>query len=211
MKKYETTAIRNIGLVGHAGTGKTSVGEMLLFAMKATPKLGSVSDETSTFDFEPEEIKRGSSITPVVASGEWKKTRVTMIDTPGDANFFLDTHNCMTAIDTAVLVVSAVDGVQVQTDKAWGFAEELALPRVVFINKMDRERADFDTALADLRKGLSDKIVAVQLPIGREDKFEGLVDLLSGKAYTYAKDRSGTFQAVDVPADLKARVAEARE
>ena len=123
MKKYETTAIRNIGLVGHAGTGKTSVGEMLLFAMKATPKLGTTADQSSTFDFEPEEIKRGSSITPAVASGEWKKVRVTMIDTPGDANFFLDTHNCMTAIDTAVLVVSAVDGVQVQTDKAWGIAE----------------------------------------------------------------------------------------
>jgi elongation factor G len=211
MKKYETSAIRNIGLVGHAGTGKTSVGEMLLFAMKATPKLGSVADESSTFDFEPEEIKRGSSITPVVASGEWKKMRVTMIDTPGDANFFLDTHNCMTAIDTAVLVVSAVDSVQVQTDKAWGIAEELVLPRLVFINKLDRERADFDTALADLRKGLSDKIVAVQIPIGKEDKFEGVVDLLSGKAFTYAKDGSGTFQTVEVPADLKARAAEARE
>jgi elongation factor G len=211
MKKYETNAIRNIGLVGHAGTGKTSVGEMLLLAMKATPKLGSSADQTSTFDFEPEEIKRGASISPAIAGGDWKKMRVTLIDTPGDANFFLDTHNCMTVMDTAVLVVSAVDGVQVQTDKAWSIAEEFALPRVVFINKMDRERADFDTALADLRKHLSDKIVAVQVPIGKEDKFEGMVDLLSGKAYRCAKDGTGNFQAVDVPADLQARVADARE
>jgi len=211
MKKYDIASIRNIGLVGHFGAGKTSVGEMLLFNSKATSRLGSSSDGSSTFDHEPEEVKRGSSISTAVASCEWKKQRVTILDTPGDANFFLDTQNCMTVMDTAVFVVSAVDGVQVQTDKAWTIADEAALPRVVFVNKMDRERADFDTALADCRKGLSDKIVAVQIPIGREAKFEGIVDLLANKAYKFATDGTGAFQVVDVPAEIKDQAAAARE
>lgn len=211
MRKYDTASIRNVGLVGHQGAGKTSVGEMLLFAAKAIGRLGTVADGTTTFDHEPEEIKRGSSISTGIASCEWRKRHVTILDTPGDANFFLDTHNCMTVMDAAILVVSAVDGVQVQADKAWSIAEDLALPRVVFVNKMDRERADFDAAVADLRKSLSDRIVPVQIPIGREDRFEGVVDLLGGKAYRFAGDGSAAFQEVAVPGDLANQAAKARE
>jgi elongation factor G len=211
MAKYATNDIRNVGLVGHQGSGKTSLAEAFLFDSKATTRLGSVANETSTLDYEPEEIKRKSSISSAFASCEWQKKKVTIIDTPGDSNFFADTRNCMTSMDAAIVVVSAVDGVQVQTDKAWQYAEELGLPRAVFINKVDRERADFEGTLADVKKSLAENVVALQIPIGKEDKFTGVVDLLAGKAYRFKVDGSGELTPESIPGDLQGAAKSARE
>jgi elongation factor G len=211
MKKYDAKDIRNIALVGHKGSGKTSLGESMLFDSKVTTRLGSVDAKTSTFDFEVEEMERGMTISSSLAAIEWKKRKINILDTPGDNNFIFDTRFCLGAVDTALLVVSAPDGVEVQTVRVWERANELKLPRVVFINKMDRERADPDKALAEIRESLSADVVPVQLPIGREASFTGVVDVLTGKALSFDKDGSGEAKPTDVPADLQDALAAAKE
>ena len=211
MKKYDPKDIRNIALVGHKGCGKTSVGEAMLFDSKATNRLGSVDAKTSTFDYEPEELERGMTISTSLASIEWNKHKINILDTPGDNNFIFDTRFSMTAADAAVVVVSAPDGVEVQTVRVWERAEELTIPRVVFINKMDRERADPERVQEEIRSLMSADVVAVQLPIGREADFEGVVDVLAGKALLFEKDGSGASRVADVPADLAEALDAARE
>ncbi len=211
MKRFEVRDIRNVVLVGHQGCGKTSLAEAIIFDAGGTNRLGSVSSESSNFDTEPEEIKRKSSTCAGFASVEWKKTKINVIDTPGDSNFFTDTRNCITAADAAVIVVSAVDGVQVQTERGWGLTSDQGTPRLVFFSKMDRERADFEQVLKASRGALSEKIVPLQIPIGKEDSFKGVVDLLSGKALVWTADGSGAHQTTDVPADLAGPAKAARE
>ncbi|RME21068.1 MAG: GTP-binding protein, partial [Deltaproteobacteria bacterium] len=190
MRKYETSEIRNLALVGHKGSGKTSLAEAMLFDGKVTTRLGSVDNKTSLLDYEQEEMERGMTISTAVASVEWKKKKLNIIDTPGDGNFIFETRFSMIAADAAVVLVSAPDGVEVQTERVWQRAEELGLPRVVFVNKMDRERADPEKALEEIRSMLSSDAAAVQLPIGREAGFEGVVDVLTGKAFKFEKDGS---------------------
>jgi elongation factor G len=211
MKKYEANDIRNLAFVGHKGSGKTSLGEAFLFDGKTTTRLGSVDGKTSTFDFEQEEMDRGMTIATSVGVVEWKKHKINIIDTPGDGNFIFDTRFSMAAADTAVVVVSAPDGVEVQTERVWERASELGIPRVVFINKMDRERANPDKVLAEIRSLLSNDVIPVQIPIGREAAFEGLVDVLASKAYMFDKDSSGGMKTTDVPEDLKPALAAAKE
>ncbi|MBW2276830.1 MAG: GTP-binding protein, partial [Deltaproteobacteria bacterium] len=211
MKKYEVMNIRNICLVGHGGSGKTSLGEAVLFDTGATTRLGSVLDETSTFDFEPEEIKRQSSISTAFAVGEWSKKKIQIVDTPGDNNFFVDARNALAASDIAVVVVSAVDGVQVMTEKMYDLAEELDIPRLVVINKQDRERANFNEALADTRNLLSKRIAPFVIPIGAEDSFKGVVDVLKSKAYSFPADGSKGLTEVDIPAEMVDEVESSRE
>jgi elongation factor G len=211
MKKYDAKNIRNICLVGHGGSGKTSLGEAILFDCGATTRLGSVLDETSTFDFEPEEIKRQSSISTAFAAAEWQKRKIQLIDTPGDNNFFVDARNALAASDIAVLVISAVDGVQVMTEKMWGLAGELDLPRLVVINKMDRERASFQETLESARELLSRHIAPFVIPIGSEDSFKGLVNVLQNKAYSFPGDGSKGVTEIAIPAEMADEVAMARE
>ncbi len=211
MKRYEPKDIRNIALVGHKGSGKTSLGEALLFDAKTTTRLGNVDQKTSTFDFEPEEIDRGMTMTTSLAAAEWKKKKTNILDTPGDNNFIYDTRFCLAVVDAAVVVVSAPDGVEVQTTRVWERAEELGLVRAVFINKLDRERADPDKALSEVQDMLSADVVPVQLPIGKEADFTGVVDVLSGQALRYKTDGSGEFEAGAVPDDMKPALEAARE
>ena len=209
MKHYEPKDVRNVGFMSHGGAGKTSLGEAFLFNAKATTRLCKVDDENSTFDFEPEEIKRRSSISTSFATIEWKKRRLTLIDPPGDFNFFADTRNVATAMDAAVVVVRAVDGVEVGSEKVWELLDENSLPRVLFINKMDRERADFGKVFGEIKDVLNPSVVPLSLPIGKEADFQGVVNLVTKKALFYDKDGSGGCKEGPIPAEMADEVEEA--
>ena len=198
-------------LVGHGGAGKTSLAESILFDGKGTNRRGQAGTDTSNFDYEPEEIKRQGTIQTSVGYVEWQKKKVNFIDTPGDQNFLVETRVAMQiAADAAIVVVSCPDGVQVGTEKVWQYCDELQLPRAIFVNKMDRERAIWDTCLDDIRKTLSEKATALQLPIGAEGGFEGVIDLLHLKALRFSDD--GTEMKVEaIPASLQADANKARE
>jgi elongation factor G len=211
MKKYGVKDIRNVALVGHKGCGKTSLGEALLFDGKVTTRLGSVDEKTSMLDFEQAEIERGMTISSSLGHLEWKKHKINFIDTPGDGNFIYDTRFSMAAADAALVVISAPDGVEVQTETVWDRAKELNIPRVIFVNKMDRERADPVKTLGQIQSMLSHDAIPIQLPIGREASFEGVVDVVTGKAWIFPKDGSGTMKTGEIPDDMKDAVAKARE
>ena len=201
--------IRNIALVGHGNSGKTSLAEVMLYQTGVTSRLGRVEDGNTAMDFEPEELKRNISISSGFHHFNWKKHSVTLVDTPGDQNFFTDTKFCMQAVDGAVVLIDAVDGVKVQTDQAWNFAQSLKLPCVILINKLDRERADFSRAFQDAVKSFEPKPIILHLPIGAESNFKGIVDLVAMKAYTY--DANGKAAAIDIPSDMQSLVEEERE
>ncbi|HEX2966050.1 MAG TPA: elongation factor G [Syntrophorhabdaceae bacterium] len=212
MKKYEPDAIRNAGIFSHGGEGKTSIVEAMLFLAGENTRLGNVNDGTSLMDYEPEEVERKITISSSLACFEWGKNKINLLDTPGDDNFISDAKLCMRVVDGAVIVASAVSGVKVQTEKVWEYANEFSVPVAIFVNKMDRERADFNRTVEDLRKNLTDKaIVVVQIPIGAEEKFSGVIDLLSMKAYTYKNDGSGSFTVGEIPAELLEEAKQYRE
>ncbi|MFW6335274.1 MAG: elongation factor G [Desulfosalsimonas sp.] len=203
-----TENLRNVALIGHGGSGKTSLAEALLYNAGITKRFGSVDEGNATLDFEPEEIRRKSSISTSFHQFSWKNHKVNLIDTPGDQNFFTDTRMCMQAADGAMLVIDAVDGIKVQSEQAWEFADEFDLPRIIFINKVDRERADFYKAFNDAVEIFSPKPIILQLPIGQEADFSGIVDLVNMKAWTY---EDGKAKAADIPSDMQETVENERE
>jgi elongation factor G len=200
----KTTQIRNLVLIGHASCGKTSLAEALLFGAGATSRQGKVDDGSSVLDYEPEEIKRQITISSAFHHYQWKKHTVYLADTPGDDNFLADSRATLHVGDGAVVVVDAVDGVKVGTEKVWQTANQYNLPRLAYINKMDRDRADFHQAVKEIREVLEVQAVPLQLPIGREAGFKGVVDLISQKAYT--PGGGGKLEAGPIPDDLKAEV-----
>ena len=210
MSKYEPNLLRNIAIVGHGATGKTSLCESLLFIAGKTDRPGRVDDGTSSMDFEPEEQKRRISISAATNFFEWEKHKITILDTPGDSNFSYDTKNCLRVADGTVVVIDAVGGVEFQTEKVWEYADEYRLPRVVFISRMDRERADFFTCMETIKSRLGKKATPVVLPIGREDKFQGVVDLITKKALIF-DGTGGTYKSADIPADMKDAAEKYRE
>ena len=185
MKRYATGQIRNVALVGHSGAGKTSLAEALLHRAGAISRMGRVEDGTTACDFDPEEQRRGISLSLAVAPFEWRDHKVNLIDTPGYADFLGEVAAALRIADLAVFVVSAVDGVEVQTEEAWDLARRLGVPRMVFLNKLDRERASFDATLAQLRERLGSGIAPLELPIGEEAGFRGIADLLTDTAHIY--------------------------
>jgi len=211
MKKYETSRLRNVALIAHGKAGKTTLAEAMLFDGGASDRLGRVDDGTSIMDFEPEEIKRSLTISSSFNHLEWNKHKINIIDTPGDANFIIDTKNSLQAVDGAVIVIDAVSGVEVQTEKVWDYASQFALSRLFFISKLDRERANFSQALTEIQKVLTPKAVPLNLPIGAEDSFAGMVDLMTMKAFYFAGDLSGKISEGEFPADLKEEAWSARE
>ena len=202
--------IRNVGIIAHGGAGKTTLAEALLFNAKATDRMGRVDDGSSNFDYDPEEIRRKITISTSFHHYTWNKLEVTLADTPGYINFEADTRACMRVLDGAVLVVNAVSGVEVQTEKMWKFAIDSNVPVVAFISKMDRERADFENAVGEIADILKVNAVPVQLPIGREAGFKGVVDLFRMTAFVYKGD-SGDYDVREIPADLAGAAKTARE
>ena len=197
----DVTQLRNVGLAGQGGGGKTSLGEAMLYCMGATTRLGSVDDETSSFDFEPEEQRRRLSLSSAFHHGVWNKMAISIVDTPGYANFLADGLNSLRACDSLVFVVEAAAGaLKVEAEKIWARAEELALPRVAFVSKLDRERADFEAAVADLRQVLHAKAIPVQIPLGSAESFRGVIDLIKMRAVV--SDADGKPREEDVPAEL---------
>ncbi len=202
-------SLRNIALVAHSGAGKTSLAEAMLYDSGTINRLGRVEDGNSAMDFEPEELKRMSSISSGFHQYDWKKHTTNFIDTPGDQNFFSDTLSCLQAADGVVVVIDAVDGIKVQTEQAWDYAAEFNHPCVIFINKLDRERADFSLAFQGAGEIFKPKPIILQLPIGAEGEFKGVVDLISGKAFEY--DENGKAKKIEIPADMQEAVENEKE
>ena len=202
-------SLRNIALVAHSGAGKTSLAEAMLYDSGTIKRFGRVEDGNSAMDFEPEELKRMSSISSGFHQFDWKKHTANFIDTPGDQNFFSDTLSCLQAADGVVVVIDAVDGIKVQPEQAWDYAAEFNQPCVIFINKLDRERADFSLAFQGAGEIFKPKPIILQLPIGAEGDFKGVVDLISGKAFEY--DENGKAKKIEIPADMQESVDSEKE
>lgn len=200
MKTYPSDKIRNVVLLGHQGTGKTTLTEAMLFASGATTRMGTIADGNTIGDFEPEEIKRQLSVSVSLAPIEWKDHKINLLDAPGYADFVGEAQAALRVADLAVLVVSAVDGVEVQHEFLWHLAETAKVPRLVFINKLDRERADFPATLQQLNDRLGAGFAPVELPLGEENDFHGLVDVIEEKSYRYEPD--GKSWEEPMPEDL---------
>ncbi|MDI6809658.1 MAG: elongation factor G [Candidatus Eisenbacteria bacterium] len=212
MKRFEPSHIRNIGTFGHGGEGKTSLAEAVLLDTGENTRLGRVDDGSSLMDFEPEEIHRKISISASLAHFEWDKHRFYLIDTPGYANFIAEAKASMRVVDGAVIVVAGNSEVKVQTETVWGYANEFQVPRILYVSKMDVERADFLKVVEAVRKRFpSQPAVPVQLPIGGDGNFKGVVDLIERKAYLYRDNGSGQFEVKEVPPELKEEVERLRE
>jgi elongation factor G len=212
MKRVETSYIRNIGTFGHGGEGKTSLVEAILFDTGENSRLGRVDDGSSLMDFEPEEINRKISISASLAHFEWNKHQFHMIDTPGYANFIAEAKASMKVVDGVIIIVAGNSEVKIQTETVWGYANEFQVPRILYVSKMDTERANFLKIVEDVKKTFpSQPAVATQLPIGGEGKFKGVVDLIQRKAYLYREDGSGQFEVKDIPPDMKEEVERFRE
>lgn len=201
MKTFPTSKIRNVALVGHGGAGKTTLTEALLFCSGAINRMGRVEDGTTVSDFDPEEQRRHISVSMALAPFEVDGHKVNLVDTPGYADFVGDVAAALRAVDLAVFVVSAVEGVEVQTEIAWRMAEELGLPRAIFVNKLDRERASFDRTLDDLKTRFGAGVAPLELPIGEETEFRGVIDLLDDVAVTY-EDATGRSTEGPIPDDM---------
>jgi elongation factor G len=211
MKVYDAATIRNVALVGHSGSGKTQLTSAILSVAGMVNRFGKVDEGTTVTDFDEEEIARKHTLSASLAYTEWNKQKINLIDTPGMGNFLADARAALSVADAALVVVDAVGGVMVQTEKVWAASEELGLPRLVVVNRLDRERASLDRSLASLHEACNRTVIPIQLPIGEEKNFKGVVDLVTKKAYTYQTDESGKFTEGPVPADMTAAVDAARE
>ncbi len=210
MKKFETGSIRNVALVGHGSSGKTSLGEAMLFTAGVTSRLGKVNDGTSVFDFEPEEKSHKLSISTSAASLEHKKNKINLLDTPGYDVFLFEAQAALQAVDAAVLVVNGDSELKFESEKVWHYADEYGLSRAVFVNRLDKENSSFDNALEALRSSFDATFVPVQIPIGAEAGFKGYVDLLRMVACTFSND-SGKPAEGPIPAELADAAKAARD
>jgi elongation factor G len=211
MKVYDAASIRNVAVAGHGGSGKTQLVSALLFDAGMVNRLGKVDEGNTVTDYDEEEVNRKHTLSASLAYAEWNKTKINLIDTPGFGNFFSDARAALHVADGAIVVVDSVSGVEVQTEKAWEVAEQLALPRIVAVNRLDRDRASLDRTLDSMRQTLGRTVIPIQLPIGEEKNFTGVVDLVAMKAYTFANDGSGKMTDGAVPGNLADAANTARD
>src|SRR5229473_2275385 len=199
MKVYDAAAIRNVALVGHSGSGKTQLASAILSVAGMVNRFGKVDEGTTVTDFDEEEIARKHTLSASLAYAEWNKHKINLIDTPGMGNFLSDARAALHVADAALVVVDTVAGVMVQTEKVWEAADELSLPRLVVLNRLDRERASLGRALQSLHDACNRTVIPIQLPIGEERSFRGVVDLVSKKAFIFQTDESGKFTESAIP------------
>ena len=211
MKVYDAATIRNIALVGHTSSGKTQLASAMLAVAGMLNRFGKVDEGTTITDYDEEEIARKHTLGASLAYAEWNRQKINIVDTPGIGNFLSDARAALQIADAAVVVVDAVSGVMVQTEKVWAAADERGMPRIVVLNRLDRERASLDRALQSLRDACSRAVVPIQLPIGEEKRFKGVVDLVTKKAFVFETNESGKFKEEAVPADMAEQVNAARE
>src|SRR5918995_3072964 len=197
--------IRNVALIGHRGSGKTSLHEALLFEAGVINRMGRVEDGSTVSDFEPDEQAREMSIGAGLASFEHDGRKINLIDTPGEPSFIADTLASLRVVDAAVVVVNAVMGVEVHTERLWNRANDEGLARLVFVNMLDRERADFFRALESLQSAFGSHVVATEIPIGSEHDVRGVIDLIDMRAFTYEGEGRGNAKEVPIPDDLQAQ------
>src|SRR5260370_833517 len=209
MKVYRAEQIRNVALISHVGAGKTSLVDAALYDSGAVTRQGKVDDGTSISDYDPDELKRHMSLNVKVLTVEWKDHKINFIDSPGYADFVGEVKAGLRVADAALVVGTAEKGVEVGTELSWQYADERKLPRMVFINKLDRENTSFDQALESLRKQFGVRVVPLQLPIGEQSAFRGVVDLVSQKAYCF--EGGNKVQEIPVPAAIKDRISTYRE
>jgi elongation factor G len=211
LKVYEGKDIRNLVVIGHSHSGKTSLVSAMLFTGGATPKLGRVDDGSTVTDHDEEAISRQMTVATGIAPVEWHNCKINLLDTPGFTLFAHEARIAMSAAEAALVVIDGVSGVEVVTEKVWQYAEEINLPRVIVVSRMDRERANYETALESLRTAFGRQIVPVQIPIGSEKNLKGVVDLVTMKAYTYDLGGNGKGKEGPIPGDLQSAAQEAHE
>jgi elongation factor G len=211
VKNYEGANIRNVALVGHSHSGKTSLASAMLFTAGATQRLGRVDEGNTVTDYDDEEINRSMSITAATAVMEWGKTKINLVDTPGFSMFIHEAEMALPAVDSALVVVDAVSGVEVVTERIWNYADRFLLPRAIVCTRMDRERADFTRVMDSLTSAFGRTVVPVQLPVGSEKSFTGVVDLVKMHAYTYEMGGSGKATIGPIPANMEEEAKAAHE
>ncbi len=211
MKVYDAAALRNVAVVGHSGSGKTQLVSALLFDAGATNRFGKVDDGTTLTDYDDEEIARKHTLSAALAHIEWRKNKINLIDTPGMGNFLGDARAALRAADAALVVIDANSGVQVSTEKVWAAADDAALPRIVVVNRFDRDRASFERALQSLHDHFGRACVPMQIPLGSEQQFHGVIDVAMMRLYTFAADESGKITEGDVPDEFMETAMAARE
>ena len=211
MKEFETQELRNVGIIGHGDCGKTSLAAAMLYVSGAVNRLGKVESGNTVTDFDPDEVDRKISINAALAHLEWDKKKLNLIDTPGYGAFISEAKLALRVADAALMVVCGVSGVEVQTERCWRFCEDFQLPRILFVNKLDRERAGFARALASIQERFGRTVVAVQIPIGEEKGFRGVIDLLEMKALIQEGEEAKRPKVEEIPADLAAEAKSQRE
>ena len=210
MKQYRTDEIRNIAIIAHSGAGKTSLVEAMLYNGGAIERMGAVDSGNSVADYAADEIERRTTLNCSVCIAEWEGHKLNLIDTPGAEDFYGDLHSVLRVVDAVIVVVDATTGVEGGTEKVWEVADKYELPRLVFINKMDKENASFESALASIEEILETRAVPIQLPIGQEDQFAGVVDVIQMAAYL-EPDGNKRAAKTEIPGELEADAEETRE